>query len=426
MYETTESAWVLAELYLITGNETYLNSSEAAGRYMLSRQFIGPEWIGTPVFGALPYEWNETHYSTSVSTNHAGYTILAWSQLYQITRNPQYLDAAKTYANWLLSFQITKPETNWGNHTYANDSMALGGFYYGYNTQKREFGWRVAESLWSASYAIPALLMLYRITGNDNYRQAALFASDWLTRMRYPEASLNPLQALAIVKYPFSSWWGPYPQYYQPDIGQVDTAGIAAFVDQGRANETSIKTTRPTWFEQAFSVDFNEIDYEMASRGPTYMKMIWSWWPNVGFEPRYGGDIAFGAFAIDGYLAFNTTIDTATQVLREIDTLTGNSTRALPENASTSYNQAATLTATAAQAFSDGWFAIARAQANDAIRLANIALNYAEAITPFRLTNQLLIGLIAFVLVALVISNFYWYRRSIRRAHRTLPKRRRK
>ncbi len=426
MYETTESAWVLAELYRVTGNETYLNAAEAAGRYMLSRQLVGPRWVDTPVYGALPYEWNETHYTYSVSTNHAGYSISAWSDLYQITGDTSYLEAAQRYANWLLSFQVTSPNTVWGNHTYANDSMAVGGFYYGYNVAKHEFGWRVAESLWSASYAIPALLMLSQITGNGTYRSAALLAADWLTRMRFPDQSEIPLQALAIVKFPVSSWWGLFPQYYQPDMRQIEDAGMTAFVDQGRMNISSIKDQHPTWFERTFAVDFNLIDYEMASRGPIYMKMIWSWWPGIGFEPRYGGDIAFGAFATDGYLTFNATFLRATQILAQIDGLTGSDMNQLPENITSIYNQAKARIAEAAQDFTLGWYSLARGQADEATALAETALSYALVVVPYEQNNEILLGLGAVALVALVASNLYWYRRRTRREVRNRAKRVRK
>jgi hypothetical protein len=411
MYETTESAWVLAELYLITGNQTYLNSAKAAGQYMLSKQFIGPQWRHTLVYGALPYEWNETHYTNSVSTNHAGFTILAWSQLFQITEDTRYLRAATTYANWLLSFQVTKADMAWGNHAYANDSMAAGGFYYGYSTEKHEFGWRVAEALWSAADAIPALLMLSQITGNETYRDSALLAAGWLAKMKYPDQSPTPLQALAIVKYPVSSWWGLYPQYYQPDMSEVVKAGIESFVDQGRINQSSIKDKHPTWFERTFAVDFNVIDYEMASRGPTYMKMIWSWWPNVGFEPRYGGDIAFGAFAIDGYMTFNATFRRATQILREIETLTGNDTSSLSENATAMYDEAETLATAAAENFKLGWYPLASSQVQAAVAHAETALNSVELIMPLRQTNQILLGTVAVAFALLILSNVYWHRR---------------
>jgi len=420
MFETTESAWVLMELYLVTGNQTYLNSAEAAGQYMLSRQFVGPQWRGTPVYGALPYEWNETHYTNSVSTNHAGYTILAWSQLFQSTNNTHYLTAAQRYANWLLSFQVTDPDTAWGNHTYSNDSMAVGGFYYGYNVAKHEFGWRVAESLWSAAYAIPALLTLSQITGNETYRESALLAANWLTVMKYPDQLTTPLQALAIVKYPISSWWGLFPQYYQPDMNQVAQAGILSFVNQGRMNESSIRDQRPTWFERTFSVDFNVIDYEMASRGPTFMKMTWSWWPSIGFEPRYGGDIAFGAFAADGYLAFNASFLSAKRDIDEIAQLTGNNTGGLPENVTANYDEAMILLTAALENFRLGWYALAKTQANDAATRAGTALSYLELTMPLRQSNEILLGIVTVSLVLLVLSNVYWHRRlrtSIRRRH---------
>ena len=411
MYETTESAWVLAELYLITGNQTYLKSSEAAGQYMLSRQFLGPQWRNTPVYGALPYEWNETHYTNSVSTNHAGYTILAWSQLFQATGDARYLEAAQKYANWLLSFQVTNPETTWGNHTYANDSMAVGGFYYGYSVAKHAYGWRVAESLWSASYSIPALLMLSQITGNDTYRRAALLAANWLMEMQFPDQTQTPLQALAIMKFPVSSWWGLFPQYYQPDMQQVEIAGITAFVEQGRVNISRIRDPHPTWFERMFSIDFNLIDYEMASRGPTYMKMIWSWWPTVGFEPRYGGDIAFGAFAADGYLMFNTTLRQAAQILTQIDELTGNNTNMLPSNTTASYDQARTLITAAAQNFNSGWYSLARAQAEKAAVLGELTLSYTQVAMPRAQDRTALFSILGVTLGLLAVSNVYWYRK---------------
>jgi hypothetical protein len=411
MYETTESAWVLAELYMLTGNKTYLNSAEAAGQYMLSRQFIGPEWENTPVYGALPYEWNETHYTNSVSTNHAGFTILAWTQLFRITGDERYLTAAEKYADWLLSFQVTNTNTNWGNHTYANDGMAIGGFYYGYQTEKHEFGWRVAESLWSASYAIPALLMLSQLTGDANYSSSASLAADWLTQMRYPDRAPVPLQALAIIKYPISSWWGLYPQYYQPDMREVRAAGILSFVQEGTKNASSIRDQQTTWFEKTFGIDFNLIDYEMASRGPTFMKMTWSWWPSIGFEPRYGGDIAFGAFAIDSYLTFNASSHETAQILAQIDQMTGNDTTSLPQNITSSYNEAAKLVTAAQENFNLGWYTIAKGQIDDALTYANAALSELQPLIPLRQNNTTLMTLLAGAVVIILVSNLYWYKR---------------
>jgi len=420
MYETSESAWVLTELYQLTGNKTYLDSAQAAGEYMLSKQFVGPEWQDTRVYGSLPYEWNETHYTRSVSTNHAGFVILAWTQLFRITRDVRYLDAVRKYADWLLSFQVTEPDTPWGDHTFANDTLAVGGFYYGYSTDKHEFGWRVAESLWSAGYAIPALLLLSQITGDARYVESALLAADWLTRMRYSDQSLIPLQALAIIKYPLSSWWGLYPQYYQPDMEQVRKAGMLAFVDQGRVSQSSIRNRTPTWFERTFNVDFNLIDYDMASRGPTFMKMIWSWWPSVGFEPRYGGDIAIGAFAISNFLTFNRSLTNAQNLLNEIEQLTENKTIGQPENITQAYNQAVELINAAEGNFEAGWYSIANSQLANASSQARTALKDLNIVIPLERNNLTLLEGVSIILFALLVSNVYWYRRT-----RSLTKRRR-
>jgi hypothetical protein len=229
--------------------------------------------------------------------------------------------------------------------------------------------------------------------------------------MKFPDQTPTPLQALAIVKYPVTSWWGLYPQYYQPDMSQIVKAGIESFVDQGRANESSIKDKHRTWFERTFSVDFNIIDYEMASRSPTAMKMIWSWWPNIGFEPRYGGDIAFGAFATDGYLTFNATYRSTMQILDQIDTLTGNDTSSLPENATAMYSASRRLLITAAENYDLGWYPIATSQAEDAKVQAEKALTYVEAVVPLRQINKLLTAIVAITFAVLVLSNAYWYRK---------------
>ena len=230
MYETTQSAWILAELYILTGNRTYLGAAAATGRYMLLRQFSAQSWNDPRVDGALPYEWNQTQYSNSVTTNHAGFTLLAWAQLFRLTKEDRFLLAAKKYANWLMSFQVTEPSVLWGDHTYANDTMAVGGFYYGYNTEKHDFESRVALSLWSAAYSIRGLLLLAQLTKDSNYLDSALMAASWLTKMRFPNSELVQLQSVAVTKQVRSSWWGLYPQFYQPDMRQVEKAGIAAFV----------------------------------------------------------------------------------------------------------------------------------------------------------------------------------------------------
>jgi hypothetical protein len=275
--------------------------------------------------------------------------------------------------------------------------------------------------LWSAGDAIPALLFLSQTTGDAKYEDSALLAADWLTHMRYADQLLIPLQALAIVKYTLSSWWGLYPQYYQPDMDQVRQVGITKFVNEGVANESSIRNRSPTWFERTFNIDFNLVDYEMASRGPTAMKMIWSWWPGLGFEPRYGGDVAIGAFAISNFLAFKENLTEAEVTLKEIEQLTGNSTTEQPANITLAYNQAIKLVSAAKENFEEGWYAVANSQLEDALSYASIALKDLNIIIPLQGTNYTLLNIAAILLVALFISNAYWYRETRKTAkHRTV------
>lgn len=412
MYETAESAWILSELYIITENRTYLDSAVAAGRYMVSRQF--PTTSDHYVIGALPYEWDKTQYTSVALTNLAGFVLLAWSQLYRITGEQKFLQAAKRYADWLLSFQVTPSETPWGDHTFANDSMAVGGFYYGYDTAKHEFGWRVALSLWSAAYSIPGLLLLSRIANNGTYESSAQLAAQWLTLMRYPDRALIPLQSLAIIKYVLSGWWGLYPQFYQPDMREVRKAGIPQFVAAVQANSSILLNRNESWFEATFNVNFNMIDYQMAGRGDRYMKMIWSWWPDVGFEPRYGGDIAFGEYSIANYLSYGDTLAATQSKMVEIERLTNNQTSRLPGNMTDSYAAARKLLNEATRNFSDGWYALAVADLGNSTHLAEYVLSELAILAPIS-RLQTTVTVESIVLLTLVFSilvlNAYWRRK---------------
>ncbi len=104
MFETTQSAWILAEIYSLTEDEKFLEAAERTVAYMLQKQYTkNNNWNDTKIVGALPYEWRSEEYNPSVLTNHAGYTLMAWFKLYELTGKEEYLDAAANYADWLLS-----------------------------------------------------------------------------------------------------------------------------------------------------------------------------------------------------------------------------------------------------------------------------------------------------------------------------------
>jgi len=284
MFETTQSAWMLAEMYPLTDDQKFLEAAESTAKYMQKRQYTHSNtWNDTKIVGALPYEWQSQEdkheeYNPNVLTNHAGYTLMAWLRLHQITGNEEYLASAVKYADWLLSMQVTPEKYAWGDHTFANDSYAVGGYYYSYNPQNQTHGKGTFESLWSASFGVKGLLLAYQITDDERYLDSAMLALQWLANMRYDDQKDIPLQTLGKIKHVRSSYWGLYPQAYQPNMTLVEEAGIPGFVGRGLADKESIRNTNSTWYEKTFGVDFNMINFEMAARGERYMKMIWSWW----------------------------------------------------------------------------------------------------------------------------------------------------
>lgn len=161
-------------------------------------------------------------------------------------------------------------------------------------------------------------------------------------------------------------------------------------------------------------MNFNEIDYQMASRGDQYMKMIWARWPDVGFEPRYGGDIAFGEYAIANYLAYQDKLRAAQSDIHEIEELTNNQTSYLPTNVTTSYLFARALLNDAMCNFSDGWLAIAVAELGNATRLAEFALKELAVLTPLnssRTTVQIETAALLALMIFTITINVYWYRK---------------
>jgi hypothetical protein len=355
-----------------------------------------------------------------VSTNHAGFSILAWADLYRLTRNPLYLAAALRYADWLLNMQVTTLASTWGDHRYANDSMAVGGYHYGYDVDKHDFGWRTALSLWSAAYAIPGLLALRELVHDTRYFQSARLAITWLAKMHFTDQNLIPLQALGTTKYIISSAWGKYPQFYQPDWRQIEKAGMIEFVNNGRSNSSAIANHNLTWFEHTFGVDFNAIDYQMASRGPEYMKMIWSWWPNLGFEPRYGADIAFGAFSIANFLSYRENVSRVRSELElmrhEIHTLGADDSL----NFKLSYNNAQELFKNCRIDFEDGWYSIAAAKLGKVEKIINLSLEQAKplmAIHELTTLNQIAavtIATLAIISTAYILRRRHSSRRTIK------------
>jgi len=174
-------------------------------------------------------------------------------------------------------------------------------------------------------------------------------------------------------------------------------------------------------------VDFNLIDYQMAARGPQFMKMVWSWWPDLGFEPRYGGDIAFGAFTIGNYLTFDEKFQSLQANLTEIERLTSDQTLGLPNNITTAYQQAKQLANDAERNFNESWYSAAMADVGDASALAQETIRELGILVPILQTNRTLLEGMGTVIAALAIVNvcmYYALRERPRRQRARQPPRR--
>jgi len=420
MYETSQSAWILAELFEITGNRTLLEAAIRSGNYMLAKQYHLNDWNDHLVDGALPYEWNRTDYNPRVSSNHAGYALLAWTRLNQITGNATYLygiagspasstGGAVKYANWLLSWQVTPHTYSWGDHRYAYDPWAIGGFYYGYDPVNHTFGWRVAQSLWSASTAIKGLLALYVSTHNETYKRSAELAAEWLSKMRHDDDRAVRLQALGGWKTVRSSWWGKYAQFYQPDQKQLELKNITKFVERGLSEPESIRQKRLTELEKLLGVEWNLVDFEMAARGERYQKMVWSWWPSAGFEPRYGSDIALGLFAISNY-------HNASALLRQYDRVRLELAKAKPPADVVEMTSSADQLREKAMAeFKSGWYLPAILQLEEALIMLTKSKSAYAAYEADRARFQISVTLLAIGAIAIVALARHFRRRWVRR-----------
>ena len=142
--------------------------------------------------------------------------------------------------------------------------------------------------------------------------------------------------------------------------------------------------------------------------------MIWSWWPNVGFEPRYGGDIAAGAFRIANFLAYTAKLSITKSALETVH----QGIRILEDspNATLMYNDAAELLKNCTTDFEEGWYSIAVAKLNKAHRIIErltIETKPFETIQRLKSLNQIETGAIVTLAIILASIMAHWLRRLV-------------
>ena len=99
-------------------------------------------------------------------------------------------------------------------------------------------------------------------------------------------------------------------------------------------------------------------------------------------------------------------------MVNNLEQLTGNGTKQEPVNITTAYDQAVRLLSSAQENYEEGWYAVARSQLQDALSYAGTALNQLNIVNPILENNSNLLLLSSILLVALLLSNIYWYDRT--------------
>ncbi|GAB4167589.1 MAG: hypothetical protein Kow00108_00050 [Calditrichia bacterium] len=152
----------LLQLYLITGDQQYLNRLNELGQNILDR--LVASMPSQAIGFAEKYDsgWNIKSNETMTIMGHVLKTGWCLARLYYLTENQEYLDAAKYVVNDVLEKGY--------DHQY-------GGPYKDYNRVTGEMlMWGLqdtAKAWWQMEQAVTAGLMLYDLTGNQTYLNMA-------------------------------------------------------------------------------------------------------------------------------------------------------------------------------------------------------------------------------------------------------------
>jgi len=95
------------------------------------------------------------------------------------------------------------------------------------------------------------------------------------------------------------------------------------------------------------------------------MKMIWSWWPDIGFEPRYGGDVAAGFFTMAWYLKGLEDLKIADVALADLEQAVMNSY--LADEHMKFLNSIQIENENTHREFQEGWYSVASSMAKNSV-----------------------------------------------------------
>lgn len=152
------------------GDERYLAAAERTGRMYLETQADGGWWINSYVHEDGRYLPTK---ETILLQDHAQTGPMCLLMiLHRLTDKPEYRDAAVRSADFLASAQNKN-----GSWSYIWDPEQKAGL----TAQRTPGGGEVND--YGTSGPLEALLQMWRLTGKQEYREAALRGADWLTQV---------------------------------------------------------------------------------------------------------------------------------------------------------------------------------------------------------------------------------------------------
>ena len=126
-WDTGCSLMGLLAMYKRTGERKYLDAAELAGRYILSLQVTDPR---KKLFYGAYREVTPQSMEFCPRDSASGALALTW--LYETTRDPEYLDSAVLYGDWLMEYGMFDGWVRWAvlmdgqDHLYARGSFQSG------------------------------------------------------------------------------------------------------------------------------------------------------------------------------------------------------------------------------------------------------------------------------------------------------------
>ncbi|WP_165043005.1 glycoside hydrolase family 76 protein [Dysgonomonas sp. ZJ709] len=169
--------WVisLARAYEITKDQKYLDLSISGfKRVWEGSPVVGDTGSYDPVNGGMYWGWKDDQRGKTACINYP--TVVAAMTLYNITKEPSYLDKAKEIFSWSQDKLFDAKDGKVGDHKYKEEPT-------NWTTQ-----------VYNQATCIGAAVMLYKETGDKTYLNDAILATDYTKNVMSGKDGILPFK----------------------------------------------------------------------------------------------------------------------------------------------------------------------------------------------------------------------------------------